>query len=122
VERDEYLALLADDDVAELRRLGRPRRWKRGTVLSNAGERSDHVVVVQAGRVKVSYFADTGAERILAVCGPGALLGELTILDTQPRLAAVTALETVDGISVPARRFVEFLYTGPGQPFTYCGY
>jgi CRP/FNR family transcriptional regulator, cyclic AMP receptor protein len=34
----------------------------------------------------------TGGERILAILGPGSVVGELSMIDSAPRSASVTAL------------------------------
>jgi CRP-like cAMP-binding protein len=39
----------------------------------------------------VSVVSPSGGERILAILGPGALVGEFAMIDAQPRSASVTA-------------------------------
>jgi CRP-like cAMP-binding protein len=72
------------------------------------------VAFLLAGRVKVSFFTAEGAEVVLALRGPGALLGELAALDGQPRSASVTALEPVEALAVSTAEFVDFLQARPG--------
>jgi CRP-like cAMP-binding protein len=50
--------------------------------------------------VKVSSHTAGGSEVVLAVRGPGALIGEMAAFSGLPRSAAVTALEPVEGIAV----------------------
>lgn len=64
----------------------------------NEGERSDRMVVIVAGYAKVSYFTEEGREVLLAIRGPGDLLGELAALDGEPFSATVTALEDVEAL------------------------
>jgi CRP-like cAMP-binding protein len=59
--------------------------------------------------VKVSSFAESGKETILAVRGAGDLIGELSTLDGQPRSATATALDAVDALLVPATDFLSYL-------------
>jgi CRP-like cAMP-binding protein len=47
---------------------------------------------VDEGLLKVSVAAASGGERILAILGPGAIVGELSMLDGTPRSASVEAL------------------------------
>ncbi|HWN36148.1 MAG TPA: Crp/Fnr family transcriptional regulator [Pseudonocardia sp.] len=103
--RGEFLDLLTEPERAELFHRGRPRRWATDSVVFGEGDRSDWVLVLRSGRVKVSSFTARGAEVLLAVRGPGALLGELAAIDGRPRSATVTALDAVTGVVVP---FVEF--------------
>ena len=64
------------------------------------GEPGDRVMVVLAGRVKVTTTGDDGQETLLSVRGPGEILGELSFLDDQPRLSTVTTLEPVEVLAV----------------------
>ncbi|MGH8994394.1 MAG: Crp/Fnr family transcriptional regulator [Acidimicrobiia bacterium] len=92
---------------------GRRRRFPRGSTLFNEGELSDRVVVLLAGRVKVSYFTEHGREVVLAVRSPGDLLGELSALDGEPRSATATALEPVEALVLTVARFRDFLCAHP---------
>jgi CRP-like cAMP-binding protein len=77
------------------------------------GTRSDTVVVVISGRVKVFTSTEDGVEVILAVRGPGALLGELAAIDEQPRSASIKSLEPVEVLTVGLRQFTTFLQDHP---------
>ncbi|MGH7753503.1 MAG: Crp/Fnr family transcriptional regulator, partial [Gemmatimonadales bacterium] len=71
------------------------------------------VLAVLSGNVKVSYFTDEGQEIVLAIRGPGELLGELETIDGEPRAATGTALGTVEAVAVGAESFTEFLQEYP---------
>jgi CRP/FNR family cyclic AMP-dependent transcriptional regulator len=109
----EFGAELTEQEWADLARHGRPRRLPAGTPLFLEGTRSDTVVVVISGRVKAFSSAEDGAEVILAVRGPGALLGELAAIDGQPHSASVMSLETVEVLTVGFREFTAFLQDHP---------
>jgi CRP-like cAMP-binding protein len=47
---------------------------------------------VDEGLLKISAIAAAGGERILAILGPGAVVGELSMLDGTPRSASAAAL------------------------------
>jgi CRP/FNR family transcriptional regulator, cyclic AMP receptor protein len=57
-----------------------------------AGDAGDGCYRVEEGLLKVSVVAAAGGERILAILGPGALVGELSMIDGAPRSASVCAL------------------------------
>lgn len=61
-------------------------------VLFMAGDPGDGLYRVDEGLLKVSIASASGAERILAILGPGAIVGDLAIIDGLPRSATVTAL------------------------------
>lgn len=110
-EPEEFVARIDEADRAGLVERGRPRRWPTGATLFLEGDRSETVLIVVSGRVKVFSLTEQGEEVVLAVRGPGALLGELSALDGGVRSASVAALEPVAGIVVPSPAFIEFLRT-----------
>ncbi|MEV7012348.1 Crp/Fnr family transcriptional regulator [Streptosporangium sp. NPDC051022] len=99
-EPGEFVTLLTDEETAALHAAGRPRRWDRGDTVCSEGDVADWVLLLTSGRVKVSSHTPNGTEVVLAVRGPGALLGEFAALDGLPRSATVTALEPVEGVAI----------------------
>ncbi|GAB0107425.1 Crp/Fnr family transcriptional regulator [Nocardia sp. JMUB6875] len=69
------------------------------------GELSDHVLVIEAGRVKVTSSTAGGKQVMLAIRGPGDLLGEFSAIDGRARSATVTALSPVIATMVPGEVF-----------------
>jgi CRP/FNR family transcriptional regulator, cyclic AMP receptor protein len=56
------------------------------------GDVGDGCYRVEAGLLKVTMVSRAGSERILAFLGPGAIVGELSIIDGLPRSASVVAV------------------------------
>jgi CRP-like cAMP-binding protein len=104
---------LSDADRDALRAAGRLRRYPRGSVLMLEGADADEVLLLERGRAKIAYDTADGREVLLAVRGPGALLGELSAIDGEPRVATVTAIDDVDAVSLPVPAFTEFLRSHP---------
>lgn len=105
----EFWDNLAPDEAAALEQAGRCRNFGRGAIIFRAGDRSDWVAVLRSGRVKVSVDTASGTEIVLAVRGPGALLGEFAAIDREPRSATVTAIEPVTALAVPLAGFEAYL-------------
>jgi CRP-like cAMP-binding protein len=106
----EFFALLTPVEAEALADAGRRRRWPRGAVLFHQGDRSDWVAVLLSGRVKVASPTAAGGEVVLAIRGPGALLGELSAIDREPRSATVITLEPVLALAVGVRDFEAYLH------------
>jgi CRP-like cAMP-binding protein len=51
----------------------------------------------------------SGTEVVLAVRGPGALLGEFAAIDREPRSATVTAIEPIVALQLPLAAFEAYL-------------
>ena len=108
-----FLAALDDRQAADLRRRAIPRRFRKGQALFHEGGKSDRVVVVLTGRVKISTNTGAGREVVLAFRGAGDLLGELSALDGAPCSATVEAIEPVEGLAITAADFEGYLRDHP---------
>jgi CRP-like cAMP-binding protein len=108
-----FLPGLSDAEVEGLREHGVVRGYPRGTALFHEQQAPDRVVVLLSGCVKLSALSDDGREVVLAIRGPGDLLGELSAIDGRPRSATATALEPVEALVVPASDFRTFLERNP---------
>jgi CRP/FNR family cyclic AMP-dependent transcriptional regulator len=65
---------------------------RRGEVLFHEGDSGDRLYVVTDGKVKLGRRSADGRENLIAVLGPGQMLGELSLFDPGPRSATVTAV------------------------------
>lgn len=111
---DTFLSALDEADRAALLSLGRPRRWHRDELLLRAGDQADSAIILISGFVKIHLSAPDGAQVVLALLGPGDLLGEVAAFSGAVRSADATALEPVEGIRVEIRDLREFIKRRPG--------
>lgn len=106
-----FWGLLTEEESADLRGRGRVKQWGRGEVIFREHDRSSWVMVLLTGRVKIATGTASGGEVVLAVRAPGALLGEFSAIDGEPRAATVTALEDVSALVVLRPDFEQYLRT-----------
>jgi CRP/FNR family cyclic AMP-dependent transcriptional regulator len=107
----EFMERLSQSDREELIARARTRRWPAGASLFLEGQRSSTVVLIATGRVKAFSLTEEGEEVVLAVRGPGALLGEFSAVDGHPHSTSVAALEPVVALVLSAEVFRRFLAT-----------
>jgi CRP-like cAMP-binding protein len=81
---------LEPEDLAELARAGRESWFTQGETLCREGEIGDELFVLLTGEVTV-LRRDGDVDRVVAVEGPGSVIGELAVLDPAPRNATVVA-------------------------------
>lgn len=116
-ERDwpasSLLGRLGPADRDHLLTLGARVPYPADQVLLWEAERTDHVLILLHGLVKVTGHADDDREALLAVRMRGDLLGELAALDGQPRSATVTACGPVVTQSVTRAEFLACLRDRP---------
>jgi len=108
-----FLAELAPEDAAAVREHAGPRRYRVGQALMHEGQVGEEVFILVTGRVKVTCATTEGREAVLRFCGPGDLLGELSVLDESPRSSSVEALEPVEALVLPASDFRALVASRP---------
>ncbi|TDC82796.1 Crp/Fnr family transcriptional regulator [Actinomadura sp. 7K507] len=84
---------------------GAERRFHPDDVLLRQGDPASHVLILMAGRVKVLLSLPDGEVLLLAVRGPGELLGEIAVLGEDGRSATVIAVDACVTRVLPAERF-----------------
>lgn len=78
--------------LADLFNRTTPVRLRVDEVLFLAGDAGDGCYRVEDGLLKVTMVSRSGSERILAFLGPGAIVGEMSVIDGKPRSASVVAV------------------------------
>jgi CRP/FNR family transcriptional regulator, cyclic AMP receptor protein len=106
---ETFLEALTPDEAADLRASGRERHYDTNLALFHEGDDAGSVIVLLAGRAKITLLSSSGREVIVAVRGPGDLLGELAALIDAPRSATVVTIEQVDALIVSGSAFAAFL-------------
>ncbi len=98
---------------AALERAGVPRRYRAGATVLAEGSVGSETLLIRRGYVKVVGVAGGGNETLLAVRGPGDLVGEFAALAGSTRSATLVALDGVEALVLPAERFQRFLQEHP---------
>lgn len=83
---------LDDSDQVSLRERMTETSLRRGETLFDEGDQGDRLYIVVEGKVKLGHTAPDGRENLIAVLGPGEMVGELTLFDPGPRTATATAV------------------------------
>ncbi|MFC5289842.1 Crp/Fnr family transcriptional regulator [Actinokineospora guangxiensis] len=104
-----FRSLVPESAWAELVRHGVCVPHHAKDELLRQGESGTGVMLSLSGRLKVSYAEPDGDEIVLALRGPGDLVGELSVQDGLPRSATVRAVERGATCRIQGRRFVELV-------------
>jgi CRP-like cAMP-binding protein len=107
------LASLPDTEARELLSAARRRRFNRHEVVFHEGDPGDSVHLIDRGRVALRVTTPLGDTVTLRILGPGAVFGELALLDPAPRNATVVALERTDTLVLHRDRFAELRQRHP---------
>ncbi|WP_249018900.1 Crp/Fnr family transcriptional regulator [Conexibacter sp. S30A1] len=96
-----FLEALPASDREALLAAGHLRHWQAGEVLLREGDVATGALLITAGLVKIHKHGRDGEELILSLCGPGDLLGEVSVGAAATRSADASALLAVEAVSVP---------------------
>ncbi|GIJ50880.1 cyclic nucleotide-binding protein [Virgisporangium aliadipatigenens] len=92
---------------------GSLRRYAAGDSIMGEGASTDNVVILWRGFVKVHSRVAVGRQVILAVRGPGDILGEMASVGGGRRCATVTAIGRATGLAVDREPFGALLMRDP---------
>jgi CRP/FNR family cyclic AMP-dependent transcriptional regulator len=106
-------SVLPADFVAALFRQARTVALPRNQALFRAGDPCDGCYRIVEGLLKVTAAAPSRRERILAIVGPRALVGELSMIDGAARSASVTAIRDSRLSFVTRAAFESFAKANP---------
>ncbi|MGH3389664.1 MAG: Crp/Fnr family transcriptional regulator [Actinomadura sp.] len=100
-------SILPEDGWARLAVAGSARTFPPGELLLRQGDMGDHLIVLLHGRVKVTWLSPDGNEIVLAVRGPGDVIGELALLSGGGHSANVSAIDRCAARIIPAPEFYQ---------------
>lgn len=87
--------------LRELDRLNTDVMFGESAVIFGEGDPGDQMFVIRSGHVRVSRRSHDGRDFLMAVLGPGDVVGELAVVDPGPRTSTATALTRVIATVVP---------------------
>jgi CRP/FNR family transcriptional regulator, cyclic AMP receptor protein len=96
-----------------LRSVGSVRAYPARSFVMTEGDRDGPVVIVQEGLLKISKAASRGRTVVLALRGPGELVGELTALDHRGRSATVSTVVRSELLVIGAATFATLARSRP---------
>lgn len=89
------------------------RSFQRGSLMFIEGESSTEMFIIRSGLVRI--LKQEGENTIeLAQLGPGSVLGELSLLDHQPRSATAQVVEDTNVTVIDEELFTKTLQSIPG--------
>lgn len=96
-ERDRFIAA------------ARPRSWRAGASIFVMDDPGSSMMLVRTGTVRISYPTPEGRSFLLAELAPGAVFGEIAMLDGGPRSADATAATDCTLLAFERRDFLPLL-------------
>ena len=97
----ELFADLPDDYLKRISERASVATYAKGQVLFTQGDESERMFLVLSGTVKISILSEAGKEVIIHLAQPGEALGEISIIDEQPRTATATMRSSGELLALP---------------------
>lgn len=113
VRSTTFFTDLDDETYSAVRAAMTPTQVRRGEILFREGAPGDRLWVLASGKVKLGHTAPDGRESLLAVLGPGEIVGELSVYDPGPRTATATVLAPSTMLELEHSRLLELLAEHP---------
>lgn len=92
---------------------GVQRKLPGGEAVMHAGDPTDHVLVLLSGWVRVYSTTRAGGVVLLALRGPGDVIGEVAALQKWTRTANVQSLQEIHFVQLRADEFIACLQERP---------
>jgi CRP/FNR family transcriptional regulator, cyclic AMP receptor protein len=89
------------------------RKLKAKEVLFRKGDPGNQLFGILSGSLKVTVVGADGKDVVFSLMRPGEVIGEIALLDGEPRSATVVAVEATNLVTLHRRDFVPFLEKHP---------
>ncbi|MCM3922915.1 Crp/Fnr family transcriptional regulator [Frankia sp. AiPs1] len=100
-----FLGCLTPGTRKELLSRGQRQEFPLGGVLMRQGERTSSLFLLISGAVKITVVSENGDSALVAVRFAGDVIGEMAMIEHQPRAATGTAALPVTAQRIPADDF-----------------
>ena len=102
------------DELTDLLALSSRHDMKKGQTLLLQGDPGDQLLILLSGNAKVTMVAQNGREITLDYADPGAVLGEIAVLNGGGRSASVIAVSSGSYLRLTRAAFEAFVERQPG--------
>jgi CRP-like cAMP-binding protein len=100
LERTQWANEFAFNEIEKLAEYLQARHVKRGLVVFREGDKDGTLFVVAAGKVGIHKAGANMKDHPIALLGPGHTLGEMALIDGQPRSAGAVAVEDLTLLAI----------------------
>jgi CRP/FNR family cyclic AMP-dependent transcriptional regulator len=106
-------ACLRTDQLSRLAPLLEPVAWPRGVRVFDMGDIGLELYIITAGRVGISVDPDPSRQAFISELKAGDSLGEMALIDNEPRSATAHVLEDTQALALDNEKFQGLLLSYP---------
>src|SRR5687768_11622706 len=89
---------LTDDQIWKIAELAVTKKFPGGETMVRQFDRNSDLIIILDGSAKIMTFQD----EFVAELGPGSIIGEISLVDEQPRSANVRSVHATEAAVIPA--------------------
>ncbi|PCJ40905.1 MAG: cyclic nucleotide-binding protein [SAR86 cluster bacterium] len=101
------------NDVEKLTSFMHAYEVEAGTTIIREGDIDDYMLFIIEGRVNILKTDSNGERRPMTIAGPGTTLGEMSMIDGEPRFASCIALDATTFAVLSRESMVEIIMEEP---------
>ena len=113
IGHSKFFADFTREDVQRLTGFMQVYRAEPSQVIIREGDVDDYMLLVIQGKVDIVKSDSHGQQQPMTTVGPGAMIGEMSMIDGEPRFATCLALEAVTFAVVSRDSMVQIILEEP---------
>lgn len=108
---------LDDSEISKLETIAFKKVFDENTLVFNKGDQPDYFYIINKGSVKAVVYDINGRVLTLNILGPGEYIGEISIIDNEPRTSSILTIEKTEFLMIACDKFRQILKNNPDMMF-----
>jgi CRP-like cAMP-binding protein len=108
---------LNNEELSDLVELFIEIKLNKGSILFKEGDEGKALYVISDGEIQISKNIKGIQDKILAILGPKSIVGEMALIETQPRTATAIAIKDTKLLEITRSDFNSLIEINPTAGF-----
>ena len=113
IESVPIFSSITEEELLKITAITTDRTYQKGEMVYLQGDEGGKLYVLHKGRVKITRLGTSGKEQVIRVLGPGAFMGELSLLSPVPVTDNAEALETTTMCMIDGKELKGLMLENP---------
>lgn len=100
---------LSQSDAWKIAELADKRKFQGGDTIVRQFDKNSDLIIVLDGTAQIMTFND----ELISEMGPGSIIGEISLVDEQPRSATIRSIQFTEVAVIPAAKLRDLLANDP---------